>query len=82
MASSSACLAFLLFRGVDVRVRFGGGDGVAGGAGPRVLDRVRRPPPNELSTPNDFRSSSPSTRARSKLDRRFDDDFFGGELGY
>lgn len=66
-AAAASSLAFLLRRGVDTRVRFSGGGGVAGV--PRALERVRRPPSNE--PPNAFSNSSLSARARSKLLNRF-----------
>lgn len=47
---------------------------------PRVLDRVRRPPSSE--PPNAFNNSSPSTRALSKLVKRFDGVDFVGVFGY
>lgn len=76
--SAASSFAFLLRRGVETRARFSGGGGVAGV--PRVLDRVRRPPSNE--PPNAFSNSSPSTRARSKLVKRFDGVDFVGVFGY
>lgn len=76
--SAASSFDFLLRRGVETRARFSGGGGVAGV--PRVLDRVRRPPSND--PPNAFNNSSPSTRARSKLVKRFDGVDLVGVFGY